>query len=454
MDPLSRDDFVAAAAARGMGTDLAHRLFKAGGGPDILYAALLDVGNPDLATLTEECSALVGPAVRKFLSRSFPKMDDAMLARLALGQLNRGEEAFLIGNPLWRFIAQRGKSGRLECSSPVLARLLLRGGETKWETYERCLGAFAANDFHAAHELAATLEDDDARLQAFRELLALRAAVTPQLGRGLLGIDWPKASRTAKALQALPEDVTAPALDWVRRIGNWAQVVHRTACDGDTRYQADAMARQAGDMEVRRALLFMVASLVSHSRAIVEPTVKIGQLVNVPETILQALASGFCGIDFARPPASAPDANYQTFFGAPGEFEFPPSDRKMTLASLLVVVPALLAARGPEVPWPFSDPGAMRPLQQKLIDRLRNPAAHTIVAFADQDAAFLETLCSDWVDAWASLDGFLSAKCVPGLEDAPDADVLSGILFGGAHAAPKAGAGQAGCVEPESSSRA
>ena len=433
MDPLECEDFVAAAASRGIKADVARRLYHTGGGPDIFYSAMLDIGNPNLSVLTDECSARIGPAIEQFLKRSFPKMDRAILARLALGQLNKAEEAFLIGNPLWRFIATRSKSGRLECSSPVLARLLLRGNETKWQTYERCLTAFAANDFHSASDLALSLDDNDARLRAFRGLVTLRAATSPQLGRGLLGIDWPQASRTAKELQLLPEDVTAPVLDWVRQIGDWAELVHRTARGSNGRYQADAMARSASDAGVRRALLFMVALLVSHSRAVAEPAARISQLMNVPETILQALAVGFCDIDFTAPPAVAPEADYQAYFGARAAFEFPPAERKMTLASLLVIVPALLVRRVPMVPQPFSDPTAMRPLQQKLVDRVRNPAAHTIVAFADGDAAFLQTLCSDWVDAWAALEGFSSAMSVPGIENAPDADMLSDILLGSSY---------------------
>lgn len=83
-----------------------------------------------------------------------------------------------------------------------------------------------------------------------------------------------------------------------------------------------------------------------------------------------------------------------------------------------------------ETPPPFSSPEAMRPLQQKLVDRLRNTASHTLAAFTKADASFLTKLCADWLGAWAKLEGFGSPLQAPGIRDAPTANDLSALLFG------------------------
>jgi hypothetical protein len=131
MTPLSRADFVAAAVARGIMPATANRLYSKGGGPDVLYEALLDAAHLDDVKLPEECIAKAGTAIRSFLTRSFSSVGPEVLCRLALGNLSAPQEAFLLDNPLWPFIARRTRSGGLACSSPLLARLILRGNEAK-----------------------------------------------------------------------------------------------------------------------------------------------------------------------------------------------------------------------------------------------------------------------------------------------------------------------------------
>ena len=230
---------------------------------------------------------------------------------------------------------------------------------------------------------------------------------------------------------ATAEAKSAPISGWVERMAAWSELVDRYALAGSGRYQADALTRMASDNQVRLALLFMMASLVAGVRALPEPASRVVHLVNLPEAILQTLAAGFCEeIDFSKPPTTPPNANYAAYFGAPGAFEFPRADQKMTLGLLLVIVPAILASRIPQLPAPFSSAAAIRPLQQTLVDRLRNPASHTIAAFAEGDAAFLCALCQEWLEAWAVMEGFSAAAEVPGIVDAPTGDYLSELLLG------------------------
>jgi hypothetical protein len=268
------------------------------------------------------------------------------------------------------------------------------------------------------------------RLLAFRDLVRLRAAVVAEPGRGLLGIDWVNISRITKNLKQIEGTLIASVNGWVERITVWSEIVRLKATAGSGRYQADILTRAADDSEVRQALIFMLTSLLAGIRTLPEPTSRVVQLVNVPEAILQTLAAGFCGVDFSRPPKKWPEADYGSYFGGRGNFELPQGDQKMTLGSLLVIVPAILSSRISRLPAPFSDPATMRPLQQKLVDGVRNPASHTIAAFPETDAAFLCALCQEWLGAWAALEGLGSTDEVPGLADAPSGEQLADILFG------------------------
>ena len=104
-------------------------------------------------------------------------------------------------------------------------------------------------------------------------------------------------------------------------------------------------------------------------------------LVNIPETILQTLATAYCSIDFASPPSEPEDASYDRYFGGQGTFRFPAPSQKMTLSALLTAVPAVLSKRFPGSAPFLTDPAAIRPLHGKLVNDLRNPASHTVVAF-------------------------------------------------------------------------
>ena len=77
------------------------------------------------------------------------------------------------------------------------------------------------------------------------------------------------------------------------------------------------------------------------------------------------------------------------------------------------------------------DPTRVRPLQQKLVDSVRNANAHTIADFSAKDADFLVGLCAEWLDGMALLAGYDRAASVPALLPAPNAEDLSILRYGG-----------------------
>lgn len=428
MEPLDRPQFVADATARGIATARAHRLFAFAAGPDDLCNAILDHHHLDGTELASACIANKAGMLDKFVKRSFPKVSPDDLARLALARLGRPKEAHLKANPLWRFIARETPSGGLACASPILAHYFLKQGETVAQSYERCLAAYAAGHFELASEIASTLCEDHPRLKAFCDLVTARAALEARPNRGFLGIDWERATNALTGL-ARSDVLPVAAQGWSERMGRWASLVRRHGDAGGGRSEASLLARASVDPEVRLALLFTLSGLVRSTSAERAPNSLISTLINVPETILQAMACGLCSIDVFHSPAAFPAADYERFFGGRPPFRLPSEGQKMMLGTLLVAVPALLPVKLGRVTEPFSNPDVIRPLQQKLVDRLRNIASHTIADFPEADARYLSELCSEWLDAWARLEGFSSSSEIPGLVDAPTAGVLSALLF-------------------------
>ncbi|RYG89382.1 MAG: hypothetical protein EON59_01575 [Alphaproteobacteria bacterium] len=428
MEPLDRTQFVADATARGIAPARAHRLFALAAGPDDLCNAILDHHNLDGVELASACIAEKGGMLDKFVKRSFPKVSTDDLASLALGRLGRPKEAHLKANPLWRFIAREAPSGGIACASPILAHYFLKQGTTVAQSYERSLAAYAAGHFQLASEFASTLCDKHPRLKAFRDLVIARAALEAQPDRGFLGIEWERASTALNCLAQ--SDVVPDAVGgWVERMSRWASLVRRYGDAGGGRSEAWRLARASTDPEVRFALLYTLSGLVKNTSAERAPNNLISTLINVPETILQAMACGLCSIDIFRSPAAFPPADYERFFGGRPPFRLPAEGQKMMLGTLLVAVPALLPVQLGRVTEPFSDPDVIRPLQQKLVDRLRNIASHTIADFPEADARYLSGLCSEWLDAWARLEGFNSSSEIPGLVDVPTTGALSALLF-------------------------
>ncbi|MNG21536.1 hypothetical protein D3C84_1059150 [compost metagenome] len=103
--------------------------------------------------------------------------------------------------------------------------------------------------------------------------------------------------------------------------------------------------------------------------------------------------------------------------------------QKLALTALLVIVPAILSVRQGNNAGVLSDCNHIKPLQQKLVDYMRNPASHTLVDFSEKDADFLEVLCKQWVDCWIGMEGFSSYQEIPGFQDFPSHDSLTSMLF-------------------------
>jgi hypothetical protein len=104
----------------------------------------------------------------------------------------------------------------------------------------------------------------------------------------------------------------------------------------------------------------------------------------------------------------------------------------MELTSPLVVVPTIMAdlisseRRSPAL----FEPMRVCPLQQKLVDSVRNANAHTVADFSSKDADFLVSLCADWLDGMALLAGYDQAASVSALLGVPNDEDLSTLLYG------------------------
>lgn len=427
MSPLDQADFLAEASSRGIDLPTAHRLFTLGGGPDALFLGLLDLASCDRASLVGQCATRTGSAIDLFLARAVPPgpETDQLLVNLALGRVNSAQEAALLSHPLARFLCKRNATGVLVCASPVIARQILTRHLSISAQYDRCLRALEASDFTEAATKAAALDDPHPRLAAFRELVIMRGALVAVPGRGLLGIDWQAvadASRHLSKLDGVGLDAVRPWLDLIDA------ATGRILAGKPSRLQADMFTRHASDDTLRQLLLFMMSALADAAARLSEPAQQVQALVNLPEAILQTLAAGFCGIDYAEPPASPPPADYERFFNGNGLFAFPAPTMKMTLGTLLVVVPAILAERSQSGTSRLTDAASTRPLQQKLVDAVRNPASHTISNFSHKEAALLEGLCRAWIEEWCVLEGFTSAAALPILHLAPTAGQLAAML--------------------------
>ena len=292
--------------------------------------------------------------------------------------------------------------------------------------YGQCLEALDASNFIDAAEKAQALSDSHPRLAAFREIVIIRGALTAIPGRGLLGIDWQTAADASKRIRKLDRPEVATVRDWLDAVDNAAKLVLSSTAP---RLQADAFTRRASDTSVRLLLLFMMSALARAAGELADTAHRVHALVNLPEAILQTLAAGFCGVDYANPPACPPTADYDRYFNANGAFAFPSSTAKLALGNLLVVVPAILAERGGAEGYQLTDPAMIRPLQQKLVDAVRNPASHTIANFSPKDARLLEDLSRTWIDEWCRLEGLVSSAELPIVSLAPTAEQLGAMLM-------------------------
>jgi len=436
MTSLSREEFVAAAASSNVENALAHRLFVIGGGPDAVYQALIDVAMDGEADILERCVSRLGDGLDRFLEYTFaePGYDrETLLARLALGCLRPIEEAFVSKHLLFNFLAKKDANGRIMSSTPVLSRVILRRGRQGWHVFEDCLKALASSDYSTAHALAANVDRTAPHLRAFCGIVDILVSLKMKNQTGLLGIDWTRIRITGQ--QLLDQDI--PLLQhrpWVETLTRWARVIYREAVAPETgRPQLDTLTVRAAESDIHELLVFSMFVYLNRVRQSAAHADLVQAIVSLPEAILQALAAAHCGIDFKNAPENLPALDYNRFFGAQSDFRLSRAGSKMELTSLLVVVPALMSyLLAPERrPADLCEPTKIRPLQQKLVDRLRNPSAHGYCDFTESDAKELVKLCTKWLNAMAVLAGHESAASLPVMLAEPSIESLSSLLYGG-----------------------
>lgn len=433
MTPISREDFVQYAIDRGITHGRANWLYVRGGGPDAVYSTLIDVSSSPDSLIIEKCIDRIGDTLDKFLERSFAtgvEDQDLILSTLAVGRLLKQQVSFLASNPLSPFLMKKTADGNTVCSSQILARKILRRDQPKWSLYGECLQAIGSGEYQKAGDIARCLEDDDSRLTVFKNVVLLRSALFSRPGLGLLGIEWGVVGRLADNIIDSKSRVPDDILEWTHSVSEWANLIVNNGEGAINRLQVDALTSLAANKNVRIVVLYMVYSFVKEVSLLESPSQRILHLVNIPEAILQTIASGFCDIDYKKPTEPFPEANYSEFFSGVSEFLVPSPNQKMTLTSLLVVVPALLSFRELKNCEAFTDRKNIKSLQQKLVDCVRNPASHTIVDFLEKDSRFLLELCLNWVESWIRMEGFQEFDDLPVVRNTPTSEDIAAMLVG------------------------
>jgi len=432
MDPISREEFVAEAGRRGISEHKANSLFARGGGPDVVFETLLDLANVGIEELERTCALRAGAGIDSFISRSFGGNSlgsGDLLSQLALGRLRSTDEAALAGTPLFNFIGRRIKGGAIRCVSRILSLRILHGSEGRYKLYGDCYDAYLARDFVKAGALAEMLPSETGRLFVFKEFVRLQTAILPQVGRGLLGFDWNRANSSGRLLLSDKSGIVRPYAKWISEIVQWSELV-KASGTASGRIQLDQLTRRAADIDIRKCLIFMIKAYFEQVNELDVPALRVAHLINIPEAILQSLASAHCGIDFISAPEVYPNAQYAEYFDGSNEFVLPSPGSKLALTSLLVIVPAVIASRLGLGISPLGNPSGIRELQKRFVDRVRNPASHTIAEFKEGDAEILATLCASWIQAWADLDGYSDPGTFPGTVGAPTVHGVGAILFG------------------------
>lgn len=432
MPPLTREEFLSAALEKGISEKTANRIYSFGGGPDAIYGALIDIALDSVDEIIERCIQRTGTIIDRFLERSFSNAGherQAMLSALAVGKLQATQEAFLAENPCFEFIAKRKENGQIVCSSQILAIRILRGGEPTWSRYYNCITALKSGDISLTIKIIDSLSDSSTRLATFRDIIKLFIATIAIPDRGLLGIDWQATKKLTKSLKGCRESYIQPFNKWISRMDLWENLVSSCSSVRGDRLSLERLTHRAKEKEIRLLLLYMIIKFLQSLNSQISASTKVKLLVNLPESILQALSIGFCNIDFTAPPKDFPTADYNSFFGQDSKFELPTPSQKITLTSLLVIVPAILHHTKIEGSNILTNRNYIIPLQQKFVDQVRNPASHTITEFKEKDASFLQDLCNNLVNCWLTMEGFQSMMEIPGIVDFPGLDAVENLLY-------------------------
>lgn len=433
MEPLTRQEFLDYASSRGVSVQRANMLYQKGGGPDAIYKALVDVSHHSDNSIIDACLGRTEDVIERFITRSFVvngEADWCLLTKLALGQLLPQEISFIRNNPLHSFLTKTTPRGHLVCSSQVLARKILRGEQPRWKVYGLCIDALNSGELEIAAEIALMLDDTDPRLTTFKELVLLKASIQPKLGAGLLGVEWFTVIKIINRISHLQDNLPINISDWILEVENVAKIVVEKAAGSLSRLQLDSLTSSSSNPEIRKITLKVLGDYISLSLMLDSPIHKISHLINIPEAILQAVVSGFCEISHHEFKNKFPTAPYDDFFSDVKGFIVPDEGAKLTLTTLMVLVPAILSMSPLQECGPLIDKKLIKSQQQRLVACLRNPASHTLVAFIEKDADFLYELCSLWINTWARMEGYDDFDSFSSTSYKPTAHEISSVILG------------------------
>lgn len=399
MTPLSRAEFVAAAKRAGLEEKVAQRVFGLGGGPDVVYDALIKAAAEGPARLVSlACRRLsdkLEPFFDSIIDPRLPTRAELRL-RLATGQLYPAQATFLQSQECSSFLLAEGPHGRVVAAGPVVSRLLMRGQEGPWVEYEKVVSTLHNGQFAEAARLAALLDRATPHLHAFASLVEILGSLYGGEGEGLFDVGWRRILSIAEELlrDGLPVEAYRP---WLEQLIGWSRIVIASVDPnqgGGARL--DVLASQAEDADAREAFTFAVSTFLTRVRGAGTPGSRVRTAGNIPESILQALAASL-GVNPLAAPTDLPVLDYQRYFGALCTYRLPKPGSKLDLTHLLVIVPAIVAERHHLEKIKLSDPAFVRPLHGKLVARLRNATAHTYAEMGEDEATFFFRVCDSFL---------------------------------------------------------
>ncbi|MDY4296318.1 MULTISPECIES: hypothetical protein [unclassified Xanthomonas] len=404
IQPISRAEFVSFATKRGVKNHLAQKYFSLGGGPDKVFDSLVSalvLEKDPLSYSLSQCSETIEAFFERTLCEAGPSKYQ-LLGALSMGRLTIPEEAFLKVNPMLGFFASESLDGRLICSARVLSRWIISSRLGGFGGYANCIDLLRAGEWRCAVETASEITSTDGRQRAFLALVKMLGASSVDLDSPFFGVNWDELAKSCADAQLAAPHIPDQHRQWVGVVCRWSEIVRKI--HGSSRLESDCLTLKASDNETRLLLFFLIKRYV---REVARRGcgIEMDDLINIPEVILQALAIGKCGIDFSSAPDLPSDCNFQEYFSGRGEFRPPAPGVKLTLANLIVIVPAILRSRGLLEGFALIDPVRIKSLQGSLVEHVRNKTSHALVELTVADRQLLAEVCLSWIDAWEALEG-------------------------------------------------
>lgn len=431
MPPLTRSEFVAAAAAEGVNETRAQALFAYVGGPDNVHAAVIRAELEGKEDLVGRAARILGDSLERFFDVAIGPLatdKEDLRLRVATGQLLPSHIAYLKSLDLFRFLLKEGKGGKTVVASPVIGHLLLRGKEGPWIAYAKVLEAISNHRLAEAARQVALLDQKEPHLEAFACLVTMLAAVHDSDKGGLLEIDWKTAHNIGLKLLSskLPIDPFRP---WINQLVRWGELVDGAVDAGQGRgARLDILGQKAKDPDVQNLFGYALRVFLDRVKRSGSPGEQVRAAGSIPESILQALLASL-NIDPLNAPRELPDLDYQRFFGNREQYIRPKHGARLDLTHLLVIVPALLEVQCADFrdEIHLCDPSFVKPLHQTLVANMRNKTAHT---YADEDdkaaAAFFKT-CYDLI---ADATAVWRRNAIVPTNHEPDAQALGDLMSG------------------------